>query len=138
MSKSSKRRKGTAAKSLTLTYSQLEFLSKKPNASEWVRGAIEQAIKIEEGGLTVVNLEEGRGSRIIREGLALQRGAGETAFTQIRYAALDLAAAYQKAQMDEQQSGGDGGKAARALMLPAYQVARDIEKLIKDGQQAAS
>ena len=48
-----KRGKGTAAKSLTLTYAQLAFLDEKPNASEWVRGAVDQAMRIEAGELTV-------------------------------------------------------------------------------------
>jgi len=97
-----RKRKGTAAKSLTLTYAQLSFLEGKPNASEWVRGAIDEIREIREGKKVVLArpLAEDRGSywaRLVERGFEARRtGQGTLGpFDLIIAAGLDLEEAYE-------------------------------------------
>jgi len=132
----------TAGKSFLLTLEQLGFLAEKPNASAWVREAIDEIREIRRGEKVVLArpLAEDRGShwaRLVEAGLEFRaRGQGTlNSFDQVIKAALDLEEAYEEAKKLDEAAGGNGEKPFRDFAMPAYQVARDIEKIIEDGQQ---
>ena len=145
MGKSSKRRKGrgTAAKSLTLTYAQLEFLDGLDNASAWVRAAIDEIREIREGKKVVLDRprpgeRSSYWAQLVEKGLA-SRGKlthEQNCFDQILRACLDLEEANEEAERLDKAAGGNGEKPFNDFIKPAYRVVRDIEKIIEDAKQA--
>ncbi|MCW4050466.1 MAG: hypothetical protein NWE89_12105 [Candidatus Bathyarchaeota archaeon] len=130
----SKRRvKGVAPRSVTLTYAQLKFLDGKPNASVWVREAIEQAMKIEAGELIVAKLGEDHGSRLIREGVNWRTGPRmEEPWLGIVEAVFDVAEAHESAKARDAAAGDTGEQTARAFQIPGFTIAHELKTILQD------
>jgi hypothetical protein len=95
-------RAGTAAKSLALTFAQLDFLSKKDNASAWVRRAVDMAMDVETGGSVIVKVDGSLWSRLAMRCAKEQKGGlGIKPWSEVLELTLDAIEAAERANAAE-------------------------------------
>ena len=117
-----RKKEPTAGKSFLLTLKQLVFLAEKPNASEWVRRAVDQAMRIETGELAVVKPGKGHRSRLIKEGM---RPAMDNPWAEVVKLAFDVAEAHKAMGFTEESFN--------KFQSPGYEIVRLLEGLLRDG-----
>jgi len=117
-----RKKEPTAGKSFLLTLKQLVFLAEKPNASEWVRGAIDQAMRIEAREIFIVKPGKGHWSRLIKEGM---RPTLNEPWSKVVKLGFDVAEAHEAMGFNEESF--------KKFQSPGWDIVRLLEALLRGG-----